>query len=202
MTHQPTPAVFILESNTLQDEREDFNEGGLLQKILHLSGMRSEYFYFRTRRELKELCLEFQKSTFRYLHLACHGNEDIMATTFDNLNFADLAALMGPYLNNRRLFLSACSMTNPNLAKVLFQSSKCISMMGPADDIAFGDAAVFWAAFYRVMFKENSTPMSRDRIVAHARTLAAAFGVNLNYFGRRDNSTLGYTISKIRENMI
>lgn len=105
-------AVFLLESNTLSDEKSGDAEGEILSKILHLSRVETKYFYFRTKRELKMLLKEFQDSSFRYLHIACHGDSDGMATTFDDLSFSELSGLIVPFINRRRVFLSACAMTN------------------------------------------------------------------------------------------
>ena len=70
--------------------------------------------------------------------------------------------------------------------------------MGPAKDIYFADAAVFWAGFYTVMFREDRS-MSRDRIVTNARSLATAFGLDLNYFGRSKLHGRPFTFTKIRD---
>ena len=194
-------SVFLLESNSLSDEKIGDSEGDVLSKILHLSRVNTEYYYFRTKRELKKLLNEFQKSTFRYLHIACHGDSNGMATTFDELSFLELANLLEPFLHRRRVFFSACGMTNTSLARQVFSKSDCLSIMGPADNIYFGDAAVFWASFYTVMLSDEGSSMSHDRIVTNARILANAFSINLNYFGRKQFKIKGqrpFTFTKIR----
>jgi len=128
------PSVFLLESNSLSDEKRGDSEGDVLSRVLHLSRVNTEYYYFRTKRELEKLLNEFQKSTFRYLHIACHGDSDGMATTFDDLSFPELATLLEPFLYRRRIFFSACGMTNPSLARQIFSKSDCLSIMGPADN--------------------------------------------------------------------
>ena len=190
-------AVFFLESNALSDEKAGDLEGEVLSKILHLSRVETKYYYFRTKREIRELLKEFQNTTFRYLHIACHGNSNGMATTFDDLSFTDLAELLAPFIHRRRVFFSACAMTNPSLAREIFSRADCLFVMGPTSDIYFGDAAVFWASFYTVMLREGR-PMSRERIVTNARVLADAFAVDLNYFGRSSKKMKPYTFTKIR----
>lgn len=191
-------AVFLLESNTLSDEKSGDSEGEILSKILHLSRVETEYYYFRTKRELKMLLKEFQDSNFRYLHVACHGDSDGMATTFDDLSFSELSELLVPFINRRRVFFSACDMTNTSLARLIFTKTDCLSIMGPANDIFFGDAAVFWASFYTVLLRDKGSSMSRDRIVTNARVLANAFSIDLNYFGRRIRGARPYTFTRIR----
>ena len=192
-------AVFLLESNTLSDEKLGDSEGEVLSKILHLSRVKTKYFYFRTKREFKMLLKEFQGSAFRYLHVACHGDEKGMATTFDELSFSELSEVLAPYINHRRVFFSACAMVNTSLARQLFRESECFSIMGPANDIYFGDAAVFWASFYTVLLRHKASSMSRERIVSNARVLADAFSIDLNYFGRKSNTKFRpYTFTRIR----
>ena len=192
-------AVFLLESNNLSDEKSGDLEGGILSKILHLSRVETEYYYFRTKLEFRKLLKEFEKSAFRYLHIACHGDTTGLATTFDEMSFSELSEILSPFINKRRVFFSACAMTNTRLAKDIFTKSDCLSIMGPADDIYFGDAAVFWASFYTVLLREGRS-MSRERIVSNARTLADAFSIDLNYFGTRNHSKgqRPYTFTKIR----
>lgn len=193
------PGVFILESNTLANERSGDAEGELISRILRLSRVKSQYFYFRTKRELRELLgREFYSSRLRYLHIAAHGNENGMATTFDDLSFPELAELLEPTVSHRRIFFSACSMTNHTLAHQVFSKTECLSIMGPANNIFFGDAAVFWASFYTVMLRDYLT-MSYSRIVMNARALARAFRIDLNFFGRSRQSSRPYTFTKIRE---
>jgi hypothetical protein len=62
-------AVFILESLKFEDEAQRRFEGDLLQQHLHLAGIESEYFYFRTDIEFGALLQEFKNRKFRYLHL-------------------------------------------------------------------------------------------------------------------------------------
>ena len=75
--------------------------------------------YIRTKRELKAILEQFLASKYRYLHLSCHGNRNSMGTTLDSIPFSELGPLIAPYLDRRRLFVSACSMTNDALARVI-----------------------------------------------------------------------------------
>jgi hypothetical protein len=193
-------AVFLLESNNLSDEKSGDMEGEILSKILHLSRVETEYYYFRTKLELQKLLEEFEKSKFRYLHIACHGDTTGLSTTFDEMEFLELSEILSPFISKRRIFFSACSMTNSRLARNIFTKSNCLSIMGPANDIYFGDAAVFWASFYTVLLRDGH-PMSRERIVSNARALADAFSIDLNYFGTRNYYKKGqrpFTFTKIR----
>ncbi len=191
------PAVFILESNSLTNEYDSEFEGEALSRILHLSRIESQYFYFRTKKELKELLEEFKLIKYRYLHIACHGDETSMATTFDEISFDKLAEILKPNVANRRLFFSACSMTNINLARAVFSKARPYSIMGPAQDLYFSEAAVFWAGFYTVMLLENRS-MSKERILTNARNLASSFGLDFNYFGRDNSQQRGFTTPTIR----
>jgi hypothetical protein len=190
--------VFVIESLTLEDERRGRFEGDILRRILSLSGKQCEYYYIRTVRELKRLICEFAKSKYRYLHLSCHADSKGMATTFDSLDFGQLAEIVTPHLNGRRVFLSACEMANSRLATKLLVSSGCYSVMGPTEDILFSDAALLWSSFYHLMFRTNHAKMQREAMEAHARSTADLFQVPLALFFPEPGSAGGIGQVKIR----
>lgn len=143
---------------------------------------RSSYHYIRTRRELERIATVFGKSGFRYLHISCHGNEDTMATTFDHLVFAEVGAILRPHLRGRRVFLSACDMTNRDFASELLMDSGCHSVIGPAEAVAFSDAALLWSSFYHLAFRTNEVVMQREWVLAHLKSTASLFQLRMNYF--------------------
>jgi hypothetical protein len=138
-SHVSHAEVFIIESLTLNDERRQRFEGRIISQILALSGKKCEYYYVRTRRELVAMLKQFSSSNYRYLHLSCHGDDSSMATTFDAISFSEFGPLIKPYLRKRRLFVSACSMTNRSLAESIMPGSGCYSILGPDQDIRFSD---------------------------------------------------------------
>ncbi len=187
------PEVFIIESLDFDDEENERFEGRIISKILALSGKHCEYYYIRTKRELGEVLKRFASSGYRYLHLSCHGSGTSMHTTLDEIPFRDLGALLKPYLRERRLFVSACSMVNDALARVLMPGSGCYSILGPHEEVRFSDAAILWAAFYHAMFTDDSTAMKRADLKIKAMELADLFGVRLNVFAASSSSARGYT---------
>ncbi len=196
--HRNTVAsVFILESVELEDEKNNLSEGEVLSKILHLSGIESKYYYIRTKKELLKLLHVFEESDYRYLHIASHGNSSVMSTTFDDIKIYKLGEILAPYINKRRVFVSACEMTNKNLADSIFSESRPYSLMGPAEDILLSDSAIFWASFYYLMFKDSASSMSGETILKHAMELARLFQVKLNYFGRSTKLSRGYYYKRI-----
>src|ERR1700688_2947072 len=100
------PEIFIIESLDFKDERAGRLEGRIISEILALSGKKCEYCYIRTKRELKALLEQFASSSYRYLHLSCHGNDGSMFTTLDPIQFSELGRLIRTYLRKRRLFVS------------------------------------------------------------------------------------------------
>src|SRR4051794_29425241 len=119
------PQVFIIESLRFPDEEGDFFEGRRISDMLALSGKECRYFYVRTKTEFEAVLEKFWESEYRYLHLSAHANEDGMDTTLDNIPFADLGVMLEPYLEKRRLFLSACKMSCSRLAKQLIPKTGC-----------------------------------------------------------------------------
>lgn len=178
------PEVFIVETLSFDDEINKRHEGRILSDILALSGKQCEYYYIRTRQELSQVLKIFTASKYRYLHLSCHGNEASMATTLDDILLKDFAAVVRQHLKNRRLFLSACSMSNINLARLLIPASGCYSILGPAENVAFNDAAILWASLYHAMFAHDAQVMRPAVLRSNAQAVANLFRVRLNYFGR------------------
>lgn len=198
MRHPETvPQVFIIESLRLGDEKAQRFEGRVLSQILRLSGKKSIYYYIRTQRELERLVKIFTKSTFRYLHISCHGNSEVMATTLDTIDFPELGRILRPSLGGRRVFLSACEMVNSTLAKELLRGTGCHSVIGPAESILFGDAALFWSSFYHLMFKRSAAAMKRKWMLTYLRRTATLFRVRMNYFSSSRTRGDGFRLAAI-----
>lgn len=182
---RPTePSVFIVESVDFADEAERRVEGSILSDLLRLSGKDSTYRYLRTRQELAEILQQFGESNMRYLHISCHGDDGALWTTLDRIPFDELAEMMAPYLANRRLFISACDATNKHLAQQVMRKVACRSIIGPAGEISFADAAVMWAAFYHLVFTMSPTGMNAENIRSVLSTVATTFQVPFKYFAR------------------
>ena len=176
--------VFIVESLDLEDEENDLHEGHILSKILAMSGKKCRYYYIRTRTELEHVLALFNECQYRYLHLSCHASKKRMWTTFDPIPFADLAKMLGGGVGKRRLFLSACWMGRTELASAVMPKTDFISIMGSDTKIHFADAAVFWADFYRIMFKLDSKRMNNDKLRDTAQALVNIHKLNLKYFAK------------------
>ena len=116
MSKKTKSGVFIIESLDFKDEKDDSYEGKILSRILSLSNVPTEYFYIRTMRELKKIIRIFSNSNLRYLHISCHGSASALYTTLDKISFKEVASILNPHIDNKRLFLSACSSVNENLA--------------------------------------------------------------------------------------
>ena len=184
------PELFIIESLELNDEKKGYFEGKILSDMLNLSEKKCIYYYIRTRTELIEILDEFYMTDYRYLHLSCHASRRKMATTFDSISFSDLGELLRDIGEDRRIFLSACSMSNKSLADAVIPQSRCYSILGPSTPVHFDDAAVFWTSFYHLMFKYNSRAMARRMILKNAEKVARMLGIRLNYFGRHSKKSV------------
>lgn len=186
------PEVFIVESVDLDDEVEDRFEGKMLTEMLRLGGKKPLYFYVRTKRELKEALRLFEKSDYRYLHLSCHGNDESICTTLDQVSFPELGALLNPYLEERRLFMSSCETVNDQLARAVMQGSGCFSVSGPTEEVDFDKAAILWASFYHLAFKDNEKRWKGKVVRNNLKRLARLFGVSVAYCGRDSSLSEGY----------
>lgn len=192
------PKVFIIETLSEENEKDRRSDGVVLSDILRLSDRNSEYLYIRTVRELEWAVKQFVDSEFRYLHLSCHGSEDEMITTLETLSFDELGKILNPALKNRRLFLSACSMTNKKLAAAIIPKSGCFSVIGPRAPIDFADAALLWSSFYHLMFNRNPDTMKGADIHNVVTTVAKTFNVPMRYYAKDPSKPEGFSIRAIR----
>ena len=186
-----TPDIYIIESVDLENEAKGEREGEVLTEILKLSGKSPRYVYIRTKQELIHFLKDFQESGYRYLHLSCHGNSQAIGTTFDTISFQELGDLLGPYLQDRRLFVSACSVVNDQFRQDVMTGSGCLSTIGPSKDVAFDQAAIFWASFYYLMFDSDTRRMKRDDILPTVKKLARLFELPITYCSRTRTHEIG-----------
>ena len=177
--------VWILETLEFADENAR-KEGEIISRTLRLSGKAAEYTYIRTRHEFEAFVKEFGDSPHRYLHISCHGATGILYTTTDMIPAKEFAEILAPYVNGRRVFLSTCLAADDTFAKELLLNSECWSVVGPAGTINFDDAAIFWAAFYHLMFKDNPDSMNRETIENNLLQCARLVGEQFRFFHRRN----------------
>ena len=79
-------------------------------------------------------------------------------------------------------------MVNEELAGAVIKESGCFSLIGPKHAVTFGDAAIMWASFYHLMFRdENADGMNGKKIRSALRRVHYAFGEEFNYFNRANN---------------
>lgn len=198
-----SPNVFIIESLGYEDEKQKKFEGKIIQNILNLPSngktIETEYIYIRTIDELKFALKEFRKSNYRYLHISCHGNEYGISTTLNRIDFSKFGEIINQYINGVRLFFSSCSVAdyflarsiyspkmqiNKNLSKITHKESKCISVIGPKNDIGFRDAAIAWVAFYHLMFKKDSSRMKNEIIKKYLNQINHLFDTSLKFYDK------------------
>jgi len=175
--------LFIIESLEREQE-ETMREGIIIKQILELGrSLPVKYIYIRTEAELSMALEEFKESSFRYLHISCHGSKDSIHLTLDPLLFEDFVPIIAPYLRRRRLFFSACSVVNPLLAEALFKKSGCYSVIGPCRKINFDDALMMWASFYHLAFRdEDELKLLGGKIRWALRRIHKSYGEEFHYY--------------------
>lgn len=177
-TMETRAEVFIVESLGEHDQRE----GRIIESILQMGRKHPIYRFVKTRDEFEDAIAEFRASRYRYLHISSHGNDHAFYFRFGAIPFDELAALLRGSLRHRRLFVSACECVNSKFAKLLIPSSKCYSIIGPFEAIDFDLAAITWASYYYLAFRNDQKSMNRRRILRRLRRLTKLFNINLNYY--------------------
>ena len=173
--------VFIIESLKKTDETRHRYEGQRLAELLRLSGKNPKYFYYQSKLELPHLLKLFKLSDYRYLHVSCHASSDTVATTNEDLTYAEFARIFKGYLKLRRVFFSACELCNELFTNCLAGTNKGMhSVVAPAEEIDFDHAAAIWAAFYVSVFARNANAMSGSDIRQRIETLCTLFPVDFH----------------------
>lgn len=198
---QTKPEVFIVESLRFKDERKGHLEGKVLTDMLRLIGKSPRYYYIRTRKELKSVLKIFSRSRYRYLHLSCHGSDESIYTTLDEIKFKGLGKILKPHLRKRRLFVSSCEVVNDQFVKAVMPSSGCYSIAGTSEKVRFDKAAALWVSFYYLAFQEPEKTTLQGRDVRSAlEELARLFDVPITYCGKSRRTTAGYRIKSFQTN--
>jgi hypothetical protein len=188
-----TASVFIIESLDFEQEKDEWLEGQILKKILKLSRKDVEYRYIRTKQELPAVLQQFKDSGMRYLHISCHGRRNALVTTLEAISVAKFGKMVSPFLKERRLFVSACEATNDNLARHVLLGSGCRSLVGPDGDVLFNDAAIVWAAFYHLMFKQDPDAMNNLAIQQALRAVSDTFSVGMRFYAPSKRDPRGFS---------
>lgn len=176
------PEVFIFESLNIKDEAAKRFEGQILADMLRLSGKNPKYFYFQSPEELPHLLGLFRESKYRYLHISAHASSTQIATTTRNLSYEEFSSYFSGHLKLRRLFFSACQVGNKHFVEKIAEKNKGIhSVVAPAENIRFSDAAAIWASFYLSMFKVNLGAMKQTEINRKFQALTMLFPVEFYY---------------------
>lgn len=184
-------SLFIIESLEFGDEKAGRLEGKILGDLLRLSrqGIDIEYLYIRTWREFKRALTIFSRSKKRYLHISSHGSSKEVALTLDSIPLSVFGRELAPHVNHRRVFFSACEVATGELAAAVMKGSGCYSVIAPKADISFGDAAIMWASFYHLMFRDaHADSMQGGKIRWALRRLHHTFGEEFTYFNKADNN--------------
>jgi len=182
MTDETRPDLFIIESLKFEDEYQGLLEGRTLRDILSFSGKRPEYIYIRIEKELIAALDQFHETQRRYLHISCHGDPDHISLTLDSIPFARFENLVKHHLHHRRLFMSACEVVNDALARAVLIGTDCYSLIGPQNQVGFGDAALMWATFYHLAFRDGDDELLGGKIRWALRRVKNAYGNEFEYF--------------------
>lgn len=185
------PGVYIIETLSFSDEEKISSEGCMIHQILSLADVKCIYKYVRTIHELKYFVEDFHKSQYRYLHISCHGSEESISTTLDEIPFAELAKILKPrYLDNRRLFLSACLATNEHLANSILNGNKCYSVIGHNEEVRMDAAAIFWSSFYFAMLADDQSKMLRRDVRLVLKQCSLLYHLPVSYFTKDRNGEI------------
>lgn len=190
--------VYIIESLSREDEKDKLFEGEILTRMLKLLDVEVEYVYIRTKKELKNIIKDFEKSDYEYLHFSCHGNENGISLTYDKIiTFEELDKMFEYDYSEvkKRLFFSSCSVMQADISKALKETG-FLSIIGPLEEISFQDATIFWSGFYHLVFREvafsENIRMTNKDINYALNKLSETFNLKMGAHFRNKKCSTGY----------
>jgi hypothetical protein len=185
------PETFIIESLSMENEKNNVMDGKMLYDVLKLYGKNPLYYYCRTTRELRKFADEYRNSGYRYLHLSCHGSNEGISLTLDNLTFDDFAEIFEGKLDNRRLFISGCELGNQKLADSVFlRNGGIYSIIAPTKPIFFQQSVPFWSAFHYRMNAYSEAQMKKAQIEESLENLSSLFEMEMIYFRKNHQNNV------------
>lgn len=180
--HKTNHDLFIIESLDIKEEINGISEGRIIKDTLNILGQRPYYCYVRNSKEFKQALELFRHSSYRYLHLSCHGEAGAIHTTLEIIPNPLLAEILSGKLKNRRLFVSACETGAKDLTQLIWESNKGInSIASPLDKVDFSIMCAFWIAFYTKIFKDPKMSMKATKIKSALTPLCKFYGIRINW---------------------
>lgn len=83
-------------------------------------------------------------------------------------------------------------MVHAKMAKEIIPITKCYSIVGPAEDIEFTSAAVFWPTIYHLMFSIDDGAMKQNNLKRHLDQAASLFNIDIRYFSKSASAPNNY----------
>ena len=189
--------VYIIEFLRADDK---YFDGEALHEIIQLSGIPTEYKWADTVEDFKRFLKDFKKKNFRYLHISCHADETGLEINGGDILNEEFQDLTKGYLENKRVFLSACKGANRDLASRVIVGNNAWSLLGIPINLRFDKSALFWPAFYHLINEIDTRKMVRRDIEETVKKCVDLFSVPANFYARIGASKTHIRRLKIRQN--
>lgn len=161
-----SPEVLIIESKSPSDHFEGRHEGYILQQILHLEGVRSQYLEVIDEKHFEKALKKAENNSIKFIHFSCHGSNDgIQLTNGTFLTWKDLDVIAWPILKDKCLVFSSCLVGKG--VERLFDNHKtfCNAIIAPTKIITWGEGIVAYSAFYHKAKSPETTTESDVRVM-------------------------------------
>ena len=186
--------MYIIESLRSDDDAD----GEVLDQILEMSGIDSDYHYADTVDDFKRFIEEFKSSGYRYLHLSCHADQKGIQINGEDISNQELADLLKSALTGKRLFMFACKGANRDIANKVIKLCGSNSLIGSPTNLRFDKSVLFWPSFYHIMNELDEKIMKRKYLVSSLQKCTDLFNVPINYYSKIKNAPNAMRRLKIR----
>lgn len=197
--------VFIIESRKIIEERKGKRQGLILTEMMTLLGIKFEYRYIRTTKELNEMVKQYYDSKFRYLHLSMHGvisrnrkPVSKFSLSLEQVSYDAFGKIIIKKWDDgglkRRLFISACHVVDNITTQFENKRNSFISIVAPSVNIKTKVAPLAWATFYNNMFAIEKESMANNDIKENLNRICGFFNVKFKGYFRKGGGSSQYAV--------
>ena len=188
---------FIIESLS----ENDINDGKIFNDtLLSLGKYKPFYIKVYNKKEFENALLEFSNSSYKYLFISAHGDEENIYLEHDSFNAYDLDDMKINF-SKKRIFMSTCRGGSFLLAKY-FVTKKAYSVIGSPDDISQIVAVCMWPTMILIFERLNKNQLNFYELNKAIKLITKIYEINLSYYSfvrnKNEMKEYFYSLEKTR----
>lgn len=171
---------YIIESLT---GRDIFDGKILYDALLSTKKFSPIYTVVSNAGEFENALKDFERSTYRYLLISAHGDQENIYLVDDSVNAEDISE-MNIELYRRRIFMSTCE-GGSTLFGRHFIKKRAYSVVGAPDKLAQIVAVGMWTTMMVVFNSLSDEELNFSELDTTLALMAAVYRIELHYYSFR-----------------